>query len=413
MERLTKSNMIGTNMVSASQKWVNSDCPVHFHDFYELEYVLRGSGSCTINGKTERCAPGMLFFLTPVDSHSLQTDGIELINIMFSEQLVDFRLLEPFLRYAAPRFVAVEPQVRPFVEQLCTEVVQYEGNEEYVTVLMQCLLLKIAQSLPGTRDISPGTLMSRLHAYLLSHYRQRITLESAADYVGLTPGYVSVLFKKEMGIGFKAYLNSLRMEYAKKLLVSTQQGIRQICEESGFEDVPNFTRRFKSYHGMTPSQLRSSWADTQAQRRESTTMMIYMEQAKQLLQSGGYTCVLTDGAYLYTSEQRGVKPLVQLLEQKNAPTGLSAADKVVGKATAWLYILLKIRELYALVISEPALHLLEKHGISVTYEQKVSHIVNRAGDGMCPFEEAVLDTEDPQRAYGKIREKMREMKIAL
>ena len=135
--------------------------------------------------------------------------------------------------------------------------------------------------------------------------------------------------------------------------------------------------------------------------------------AKEVLESGGYTCVLTDGTSLHTSTLRGVKPLVQFLEGRNIPENLYAADKVVGKATAYLYILLRIHALYAKVISQPALAVLNHYGIAVSYDVLVPNIINRKGDGICPFEEAVMGIADPETAYAAIREKMDVLQIKL
>lgn len=135
--------------------------------------------------------------------------------------------------------------------------------------------------------------------------------------------------------------------------------------------------------------------------------------AKNMLEEGGYTCVLTDGNRFFTSTQRGVKPLVQFLESKQIPAGLYAADKVVGRATAHLYGLLSIQALYAKVISEPALTLLKSRGIFVSYDLLVPNIINRAGDGICPFEEAVMGIEDPRAAYTAILDKMAQLQIRL
>ncbi len=135
--------------------------------------------------------------------------------------------------------------------------------------------------------------------------------------------------------------------------------------------------------------------------------------AKELLQSEGYTCVLCRGDEVYTSCLRGVKPLVQWVESGMDLRGFSAADKVVGKATAYLYVILGIRGLYVHVISKSALAVLEGHGIRVEYGSLVEHIINRAGDGICPFEAAVMDIQEPQEAYRAIRAKMREMNISL
>ena len=135
--------------------------------------------------------------------------------------------------------------------------------------------------------------------------------------------------------------------------------------------------------------------------------------AKQILLSGGYTCVLTDGKTVLTSTDRGVKPLVCFLESGEVPAGFSAADKVVGRATAYLYVLLKVKEVYSQIISQPAVAVLRENGVEVAYDQLVPNIINRKGDGICPFEAAVMEISCPDLAYAAIREKMAEMNITL
>lgn len=138
---------------------------------------------------------------------------------------------------------------------------------------------------------------------------------------------------------------------------------------------------------------------------------MHLEKAKRTLLEGGYTCVLTDGANVITSHQRGVKPLVQFLESGKDFSGYFAADKVVGKATAYLYVLLGVQALFARVISQPALAVLEEQGIAVRYGTLVPAIINRKGDGICPFEAAVLEIGEANAAYAAILRKMREMNI--
>ena len=135
--------------------------------------------------------------------------------------------------------------------------------------------------------------------------------------------------------------------------------------------------------------------------------------AKGILISGRYTCVLTDGVLAYTSTDRGVKPLVRFLENGEVFAGFSAADKVVGRATAYLYVLLKVKEVFAQIISQPAVDVLREHGIHVTYDKLVPNIINRTGDGICPFEAAVMEIRDADIAYTAIRRKMEEMNITL
>lgn len=118
--------------------------------------------------------------------------------------------------------------------------------------------------------------------------------------------------------------------------------------------------------------------------------------AQELLRSENYTCVLCKGDRILTDTRRGVKPLLDLLNQNL--TDFSAADKVVGKAAALLYRLMGISEIYAVVISEPAIRVLEAGGISVHYGSKVPAIRNRSNTGFCPMETAVWDVEDPKLA---------------
>ena len=138
-----------------------------------------------------------------------------------------------------------------------------------------------------------------------------------------------------------------------------------------------------------------------------------LRKAKETLESGGYTCVLTDGTIVYTSKLRGVKPLVQFLESGTIPSGFSAADKVIGRATAYLYVLLGVREVYAQIISEPAAEVLRAKGIHVQYGTLVPNIINRKGDGICPFEAAVMEITEPSLAYEAILSKMKDMNISI
>ena len=138
-----------------------------------------------------------------------------------------------------------------------------------------------------------------------------------------------------------------------------------------------------------------------------------LEQAKIKLQEGEYTCVVCKGESLYTSTHRGVRPLMEWINQAIDFSGFSAADKVVGKATAFLYVLLGVKNLYARVLSKPALSVLETNGIKVEYEELVPNIINRSGTGMCPFEEVVFGETNPATALELILKKMRELKITL
>jgi len=131
--------------------------------------------------------------------------------------------------------------------------------------------------------------------------------------------------------------------------------------------------------------------------------------ARAILEEKGYTCVVCREEEVYTATERGVKPLLNWLDSGMELKGFCAADKVVGRATAFLYCLLEVREVYAHVMSHPAAEVLHSHGISAHAGVLTDGIINRKGTGPCPFEAAVLEIRDAPEALKAIREKLRSM----
>ena len=123
----------------------------------------------------------------------------------------------------------------------------------------------------------------------------------------------------------------------------------------------------------------------------------------------GCSCAAYDGVTMLRSQQRGVAPLLQWLNEGVCLEAFCVADKVVGRGAAFLYVLLHAKMLHARVISTPALELLKSMDIAVTYDICVPAIRNRDNTGFCPIEAAVLDCTDPQSALLKIKAKLKEL----
>ncbi len=134
-----------------------------------------------------------------------------------------------------------------------------------------------------------------------------------------------------------------------------------------------------------------------------------LEKAKKLL-AEGFTIVLCRGDKVYTSIERGVSPLISMLEKKIDLKGFSAADKVVGKAAAMLFVLCGVSEVFAAVATYKAKEILEKNGIKLYTDNFAEHIKNRAGNGFCPMEIATSVTDDPKEGFIRIKQKLLELK---
>lgn len=134
-----------------------------------------------------------------------------------------------------------------------------------------------------------------------------------------------------------------------------------------------------------------------------------LQKARSLLEKENYTCVLCKGQIVYTSTLRGVAPLLQFLDEKQDVAGFSAADKVVGRATAYLYCLLGAKAVYAKVISRGALEVLEQTGIDLRYDTLVEQIQNRTQTGPCPMEMATKEAKTPEEALTAIRQTLKRL----
>jgi hypothetical protein len=132
--------------------------------------------------------------------------------------------------------------------------------------------------------------------------------------------------------------------------------------------------------------------------------------AKSTLEKESLTCIITNGESVYKSNLRGIKPLLEFVQNGVDTRGFYAADKVVGKAAAYLYVLLGVKEIYAQVVSEAAEAVLSKHQIPLFYEEKVPAIRNRTNTGFCPMEQAVWEIDDPLSAKQAIVQKLDQLR---
>lgn len=103
--------------------------------------------------------------------------------------------------------------------------------------------------------------ITNITRYLQAHLSEEISLSVLSDQFHLNAQYISQLFKNEIGVGFLTYLTNIRIEHAKKLLLSTSFSVAEIAERSGYGDYRVFTKVFKRSEGITPSQYRRDFLD--------------------------------------------------------------------------------------------------------------------------------------------------------
>ena len=111
------------------------------------------------------------------------------------------------------------------------------------------------------QDAQEERTITGIIRYMQEHLDKEISLNILADEFHLSSQYISQLFKSEIGVNFLAYLTSIRMERAKKLLLATSLSIGEISEKCGYADYRVFTKAFKKEEGSTPSQYRRNFLE--------------------------------------------------------------------------------------------------------------------------------------------------------
>jgi two-component system response regulator YesN len=123
---------------------------------------------------------------------------------------------------------------------------------EFVLGLYKEAFLRYSDSKKSRRSMAVQKAMD----YIAKNYNTDLTVEILARRAGKTPNYFSHIFKKELGISFTEYVNKIRIEKAKELILHSNLLIYEIGERVGYRDYVYFTQIFKKNEGYPPTELR-------------------------------------------------------------------------------------------------------------------------------------------------------------
>lgn len=137
-----------------------------------------------------------------------------------------------------------------------------------------------------------------------------------------------------------------------------------------------------------------------------------MEDLYRYLEDGNTCVLLRDNMPVYRSCARGIRPLLDAIDAGIDAHGLTAVDKIVGKAAAMLYLYMGVSRVYAEVMSDAARDALTARGVDCFCRVRTDKIVNRRGDDLCPMEKTVADIGDPAAALDVLRKKAAELAAA-
>ncbi len=256
IDRYTKLQKIKNEKIMVKEKCISS-YPTHWHEFYEIELILAGSGSYIIDGVERQIEKNMLFFMTPVNFHRVITKGSQVITLMFMGEVCDSDMLFKLSTVFNSDSVLLSDEDANYLATVMHELnlASAENDDAYSFYLLNSILGKICR----INNMHRHGYMSRVQKamlYIQNNFRNNISLSDVAADAAVTPSYMSSIFVKECGMCFKEYLGTIRYDYAKKLLEYSNMTVTEICFESGFSDYANFERHFKERFFMSPTRYR-------------------------------------------------------------------------------------------------------------------------------------------------------------
>lgn len=259
----------------------------HFHPEYELKYVIESKGKRFVGDTIENFQEGDLILLGPNIPHYWKNDDIhdqsdtmqaKAVVVLFSDNFLGdkfFSLQEmtPILELLnrAQAGLVFPDAMNGAVPGMLEQMTKAKGPHRIILMLEVLAELAACESRKLlTEEFSSGTpfldansasfvRLQKVHHYVIKNFHYPLQIDDVAQIANMTPHAFCKYFKKSTKKTFMTFLNELRVCHAKKLLIENRIPISQICVESGFNNISNFNRQFKTGTNMTPSDYRAMY----------------------------------------------------------------------------------------------------------------------------------------------------------
>lgn len=245
---------------------------IHYHSFWELEFIISGDGVYEINNIAYPIKRGMLYLTTPADYHtySLAPDeSFDFFCVQFRSEHIEKAVSS--LLYSCTEPIAVSfdgdrfEEMYASLDRLIRVFSEKQPMYELVTRnLIENICIEASyEAVKRQPRKSEDDMIRNAVIFVKNNYRGRITLRDAAERAGLSEAYFSHIFSTVMGMGFSSYVRSIRLDAAANLLKSTELTVKEICYKTGFGNRNYFTEAFRAHFGMSPREYRDAYVASQ------------------------------------------------------------------------------------------------------------------------------------------------------
>ena len=258
----------------------------HWHELLEINYVLEGKISVSVDGKIFEAQQGDIIVINAGMVHGFfnPEQGTRIAIFQFGLGLFDQSLID--LRDRAVQKLVFDRKIfisreedRELYEKLESLLLairrEYYGKEEGFHLAIKSRLYEMAliflRELPAKTPVSKdmvrhnynNQILERVFSYIYGNSgNPGISLEEAAEVAALSKFYFARFFKMQTGQTFHTYLSQVRINRAKEYLTESDLPITEIAYLCGFSSIKTFNRLFKTFIGVAPSTYRSGNSDT-------------------------------------------------------------------------------------------------------------------------------------------------------
>lgn len=253
----------------------NYDARAHKNTFFEMVFVLDGTGIQMINGNQLPYAPNKLFLIFPQDQHSFHVDSFsrfffirfsnDYLKLQTSQNIRDLEYIfnsynhlpgcilktisdKPFIRAAVEALIREKESQSPHQEQIIQQLIN-----TIITFAARNLTLQEVEVFNGNiTNVMP--VINYLHQFIFEP--EKLKIEQIAAKFNLSPNYISEYFKKHTGESLQQYIMLYKIKLIESRLRLTDMRINEIAFEFGFTDQSHLNRIFKKYKGVVPSAYR-------------------------------------------------------------------------------------------------------------------------------------------------------------
>ncbi len=259
--------------------------PWHYHPELELVYMRESTGKKYIGSSITNFGPGDLCLIGSFLPHYYKNDDEYLVpnnNLSAKSTVIHFNpdfLGDPFLEapecYSIKLLLERSKRGIQFSLESAEKVRERLGSlKELIGMKRLLMFLEILDELAKSKDIEylstdaiqirneiDSNRITKVLEYVSENFQNPIMLDDVAQLAHMSESAFSRYFKKRTRKTFSSFLTDIRLEYACKLLQNDKMSISQIAFDSGFYNLSNFNRQFKSIKKITPMNYRMSYLD--------------------------------------------------------------------------------------------------------------------------------------------------------